>query len=201
MGNGGEGEMMNKYMITVIADEDIVAELASYPDDRCSWITEPVEVKPYKKIDCATNWIKIKCPDDLPDLRRIKMSDFKIVNKRQRVDPRYGLEELCITKAEIEALLSGKKLYSTVNDGECVVLPPPNAMAEVQEDGSIKIKLIKSKTNREVFNETFGHITFKINKYVKHLEDQIIILPEGGKDIKFVDWLDQPYTHKEESDD
>ncbi len=60
--------MMNKYMITIIADEDIIAELASYPDDRCSWITEPVEVKPYKKIDCATNWIKIKCPDDLPDL-------------------------------------------------------------------------------------------------------------------------------------
>lgn len=51
-------------MITVIADEDIVAELASYPDDRCSWITEPVEVKPYKKMD----WIKINSPDDLPDL-------------------------------------------------------------------------------------------------------------------------------------
>lgn len=55
---------MNKHMLTIVADEDIIAELASYPDDRCSWITEPVEVKPYKKMD----WIKIKCPDDLPDL-------------------------------------------------------------------------------------------------------------------------------------
>lgn len=59
---------MNKYMLTIIADEDIIAELALYPDNRCSWITEPVEVKPYKKIDRAANWIKIKCPDDLPDL-------------------------------------------------------------------------------------------------------------------------------------
>lgn len=49
------------------------------------------------------------------------MSDFEIVNKRQRVDPCYGLEELCITKEEIEALLSGKKLYSTINDGEYAI--------------------------------------------------------------------------------
>lgn len=85
-----------------------------------------------------------------------------------------------------------------IDDG-CVP-PAPKAMAEVQEDGSIKIKPIKSKTNREVFNETFGNLMFKINDGAKHLEDRILIQPEGGKDIKFVDWLDQPYAYKEESD-
>lgn len=85
-------------------------------------------------------------------------------------------------------------------DDDCVP-PTPKAMAEVQEDGSIKIKPIKSKTNREVFNETFGNLIFKINNDAKYLEDRIIVAPEGGKDIKFVDWLDQPYAYKEESDD
>ena len=46
------------------------------------------------------------------------MSDFEIVNKNAKVDPCYGLENFSITKEDIEALLSGKKLYSTINDGE-----------------------------------------------------------------------------------
>lgn len=46
------------------------------------------------------------------------MSDFEIVNKNAKVDPCYGLENFIITKEDIEALLSGGKLYSTINDGE-----------------------------------------------------------------------------------
>ena len=44
--------------------------------------------------------------------------DFEIVNKNAKVDPCYGLEKFSITKEDIAALLSGKKLYSTINVGE-----------------------------------------------------------------------------------
>lgn len=84
---------------------------------------------------------------------------------------------------------------------DCVP-PTPKAMAEVQEDGSIKIKPIKSKTNREVFNETFDNIlTIKVDRYIKHLEDSLTIETKDGKNLKLKDWLDQPYVYKEESDD
>lgn len=43
------------------------------------------------------------------------MSDFDIVSKDAEVDPVYGLDRLYITKEDIDALLLGKKLYSTVN--------------------------------------------------------------------------------------
>lgn len=49
------------------------------------------------------------------------MSNFEIVSKKKKVDPCYGLEEFYITREEINALLSGKKLYSTVNDGEYAI--------------------------------------------------------------------------------
>lgn len=49
------------------------------------------------------------------------MSDFKIVRKKAKVDPCYGLEAFYITKKEIDALLSGKKLYSTVNCDEYAI--------------------------------------------------------------------------------
>ena len=49
------------------------------------------------------------------------MTDFDIVNKDAKVDTFYGLEIFHITKEEIDALLSGKKLYSTVNDGEYAI--------------------------------------------------------------------------------
>lgn len=49
------------------------------------------------------------------------MSNFEIVSKKKKVDPCYGLEEFYITREEIEALLAGKKLYSTVNDGEYAI--------------------------------------------------------------------------------
>ena len=59
------------------------------------------------------------------------MTDFDIVNKDAEVDTRYGLETFHITKEEIDALLSGKKLYSTVNDGEYAITI---IMAESEEE-------------------------------------------------------------------
>lgn len=86
-------------------------------------------------------------------------------------------------------------------DDDCVP-PMLKVMAEVQEDGSIKIKPIKSKTNREVFNETFDNIlTIKVDRYISHLEDSLTIETKDGKNLKLKDWLDQPYTYKEESDE
>lgn len=86
-------------------------------------------------------------------------------------------------------------------DDDCVP-PMPKAMAEVQEDGSIKIRPIKIKTNREVFNETFDNIlTIKVDRYISHLEDSLTIETKDGKNLKLKDWLDQPYTYKEESDE
>lgn len=49
------------------------------------------------------------------------MSDFTIVSKKANVDPCYGLEAFYITKEEIDALLSGKKLYSTINCDEYAI--------------------------------------------------------------------------------
>ena len=49
------------------------------------------------------------------------MSDFEIVSKDAEIDTCYGLEDFFITKEEITALLSGKKLYSTVNCGEYAI--------------------------------------------------------------------------------
>jgi hypothetical protein len=49
------------------------------------------------------------------------MSDFEIVNKNAEVDTCYGLETFHITKEELAALLSGKKLYSTVNCDEYAI--------------------------------------------------------------------------------
>lgn len=49
------------------------------------------------------------------------MSDFTILSKNKKVDECYGLEAFYITKEEIDALLSGKKLYSIVNDGEYAI--------------------------------------------------------------------------------
>lgn len=49
------------------------------------------------------------------------MSDFEIVNKNTEVEPCYGLFEFLITKEDIAALLSGKKLYSTVDCDEYAI--------------------------------------------------------------------------------
>lgn len=50
-----------------------------------------------------------------------QLSDFEIVDKDAEVDTCYGLETFYITKEEIAALLSGKKLYSTVNCDEYAI--------------------------------------------------------------------------------
>lgn len=49
------------------------------------------------------------------------MSDFEIVNRNAKVDKCYGLEDFRITKEDIAALLSGKKLYTTVNCDEYAI--------------------------------------------------------------------------------
>lgn len=78
-------------------------------------------------------------------------------------------------------------------------LRPSIGTAEVQEDGSVKIKL---KTNRDAFNEAFGHITFKFDRRL-YTEDALTIQTEDGRDLKFIDWLDSTYVEpcKEENND
>jgi len=78
------------------------------------------------------------------------------------------------------------------------VPPTPKFMADVQEDGDIKIKPIKSKTNRDVFNETFGNLSIKVDRYISHLEVALTIETEDGKNIKLKDWLNSEYVSKEE---
>ena len=58
------------------------------------------------------------------------MSNFEIVSKDAKINKCYALEEFLITKEEITALLSGKKLYSTVNYDEYAITIE---MAESQE--------------------------------------------------------------------
>lgn len=48
-------------------------------------------------------------------------SDFEILDKNAKVDVCYGLETFCITKDDIAALLSGKKLYATINCDEYAI--------------------------------------------------------------------------------
>ena len=35
---------MSKYLLTIIADEDVIGELATYPLHRCLWVSEPEDV-------------------------------------------------------------------------------------------------------------------------------------------------------------
>ena len=49
------------------------------------------------------------------------MSEFKIVSKDEEVDICYGIEHFYITKEEIAAILSGKRLYTTVNCDEYAI--------------------------------------------------------------------------------
>ncbi len=75
---------------------------------------------------------------------------------------------------------------------------PSIGTAEVQENGNI---MFKFKTNREVFNEVFGHTKFYMNNEM-HLEDRLTIRTEDGEDMKFTDWLDRAYVElKEEKDE
>lgn len=47
---------------------------------------------------------------------------MKILNKGERADPLYGLQEEYITDEEIEALRQGKRLYIDINCEYAVVI-------------------------------------------------------------------------------
>lgn len=51
----------------------------------------------------------------------VSISDFDVVNKDEEVDPCYGLETFIMTERDLNALLSGKKLYTTINAGEYAI--------------------------------------------------------------------------------
>lgn len=53
--------------------------------------------------------------------QKIMENNMEIYNKNDEVDPCYGLEELYLTKNDIEALKEGKMLYTTINDGEYAI--------------------------------------------------------------------------------
>jgi len=131
------------------------------------------------------------------------MSD---VEYRNRTELQNNHTPILIDEVQYEILDEALELYfgapvvaATMTvpiDDDCIP-PTPQPLVFDHETGKVRMK-----TNRDVFNETFGHLTFKLNKYVKHLEDQITIQPEGGENIKFNDWLDSLYVEpKEESDD
>ena len=41
---------------------------------------------------------------------------MEIVEKGERVEELYGLDEFTISRAELQALLDGKSLYGSIND-------------------------------------------------------------------------------------
>lgn len=49
------------------------------------------------------------------------MSDFLIMNKYDEINPCYGAESFYITKDDINALMQGKKLYTTVAGDEYAI--------------------------------------------------------------------------------
>lgn len=53
--------------------------------------------------------------------QKIMENNMEIYNKNDEVDPCYGLEELHLTKNDIEALKESKMLYTTINDGEYAI--------------------------------------------------------------------------------
>lgn len=53
---------MNKYLLSIMADEDIISELATYPLKRCLWLFDPevVDIKDddiLAKENCMRKWI------------------------------------------------------------------------------------------------------------------------------------------------
>jgi hypothetical protein len=76
-------------------------------------------------------------------------------------------------------------------DDDCV---PPTPKPLVFDRETEKIRM---KTNRDVFNETFGHVMFKLVKS-HHLEDALTIETEDGKNMKFTDWLNLVYVEPKE---
>lgn len=63
-----------------------------------------------------------------------------------------------------------------------------------------KTEKIRMKTNRDVFQKTFGDIQFTLNNMFSHIhiDDALTIRTEDGEDMKFTDWLDRVYVERKE---
>ena len=77
-------------------------------------------------------------------------------------------------------------------DDDCA---PPSPKPLVFDHETKKVRM---KTNRDVFNETFGHLMFTANKPFHHLEDSLTIRTEDGEDMLFQHWLDRTYVERKE---
>ncbi len=61
-----------------------------------------------------------------------------------------------------------------------------------------KTEKVRPITNRDVFNELFGHVTFKVTKFVDPKGDMIIIQTEDGENMTFIEWLERGYVAPKE---
>lgn len=76
-------------------------------------------------------------------------------------------------------------------DDDCV---PPTPKPLVFDHETEKVRM---KRNRDVLNEVFGRLTFKVIN-TSNLKERLIIQTEDGKYLKFVDWLDSVYVEPKE---
>lgn len=127
------------------------------------------------------------------------MSDVEYRNRKEKDDH----TPILIDEVQNEILNEALELYfddapvvaATMTvpiDDDCVP-PTPKPLVFDHETGKVRMK-----TNRDVFNETFGHLTFKLDEHAHLLEDRLIIQPENGEDMKFADWLDHTYVERKE---
>lgn len=73
-------------------------------------------------------------------------------------------------------------------DDDCVPPTPKPLMFDHETEK------VRAKTNRDVFNETFGCI----NEDETDLGDELTIRTEDGEYMKFTDWLDRVYVEPKE---
>ena len=114
------------------------------------------------------------------------MSDFEIVSKDAEVDTCYGLETFYVTKEEIAAILSGKKLYSTVNCGEYAITIE---IAESEDKDEIKSKLLKEIWNDIDLGEKYAFIVEEnegLQKIISSIMDKGKSEVKDGKRLKVV---------------
>lgn len=80
-------------------------------------------------------------------------------------------------------------------DDDCF---PPTPKPLVFDHETEKVRM---KTNRDFFDEVFGHLKFKVIRN-NYLEARLYIQTEDGEDIRFAEWLNRPYVEpKEEKDE
>jgi len=134
------------------------------------------------------------------------MSDFEIVSKNKKVDPCYGLETLHITKEEIEALLSGKKLYSTVNDGEYAITIAMKKKEPIDSNNWIKCSDHLPDLDVEVLGteKEYGNVV-KVARMATCLEDcgwEWVLADDiegtSYKPDEIIAWMPLPEGFKEE---